>query len=401
MNKADLRVFIGFSEIANFIASYKKGFEAIGHSTYTVVSHRNKYYPHAQYDVVMSEWGGMNRLKSSFPVKILRSIFTRTITYWSFLKALFTCDVFYYNTGGNVLPFRLDYALIKLFGKKLVVIFLGSEIRHWYLYQKELESIGYAELFATCIAAYRSQQFGTLTDKKERVEAAEQYADLILSQPGFAQLQSKPYMRANVGLYLPDYPCDIQSRETPLILHAPSARGVKGTEFVVEALDRLKAEGIAFEFRLIENMPNHELINLLVESDIVVDELNSDTIGVLSTEAMATGNAVLTGYMADFVKVPQPCPVINTNRSNVYENLKRVITERQYRLDLAKQGRAYAEQYHDITRIAQSELDWLFAEPETRKFDFTPAFDARMPIPSNILAEENKGKRNLFRSVKR
>lgn len=382
------RIFIGFSEIANFINTYKIGFEALGHETFTVVGFRNKYYPHAQYDVVLSERNQWFKYTPGIIGRVLRSLVARFTVTSIFFKALWRCQIFYYNTGGNMLPFYLDYWLIKLLRKKLVVIFLGSEIRHWYLYKLDLEKIGYDQLFASCIEAYRLQNFGDLDEKRELVASAEAYADMILSQPGFAQLQTKPYNRATVGLFLPDYDFAVPARKRPLIVHAPSARGIKGTEFVEEALTQLAAEGIEFDFRLIENMPNNKLMELLVESDIVIDELNSDTIGVLSTEAMATGNAVLTGYMADFVKVPQPCPVQNTNRLTVYENVKRLILDVEFRSLLAQQGRLYVEQHHDIRRVAANQLDWL--NRPIKEYDFAPHFNPRTSIPAHILSAEKR-----------
>jgi len=382
-----MRVFIGFSEIANFINYYKKGFEALGYSTFTVANYRNKYYPEARYDVVLDEIVGKQFITSGIFGRIWRSLHARTSAAFVFFKALLTCQVFYYNTGGNILPFRLDYFLIRLFRKKLVVIFLGSEIRHWYLYKKDMETLGLDGLFATCIEAYRNQNFNTYEDKRERVLAAERYANLILSQPGFAQLQSKPYMRVTVGLFIPEYGFAIHERKRPLIVHAPTARGVKGTEFVLEALDKLRGEGIEFDFKLIENMPNQKLIELLIEADIVIDELSSDTIGVLSTEAMATGNAVLTGYLADLVKIPLPCPVLNTNKSNVYNNVKRLIVDLDYRTQLARQGREYVNKHHNIEKIVMRDINFLNTKSVQKVYDFKPTFDAKTIIPVEVLKE--------------
>jgi len=386
--KKKIKIFIGFSEIANFINSYKKGFEELGYTTFSVANSRNKYYPEAQYRVVLSEIKGKNFINNGILGRVWRSLHARVSVAFVFLRALYTCQVFYYNTGGNILPFRLDYKLIKLFHKKLVVIFLGSEIRHWYLYQKEMEALGYEELFSSCIEAYKNQKFNSYYDKLERVKAAEAYADLILSQPGFGQLQSRPYMRATVGLYLPDYEFRVSERKKPLIVHAPTARGVKGTEYVIETLDLLKSEGFEFDFKLIENMPNKELIQLLSESDIVIDELNSDTIGVLSTEGMATGNAVLTSYMAELVKVPMPCPVVNTNRLNIYDNLIKLLSDLQYRIQLSNQGRTYVELHHNIENIAARDLAWIFNKRDNPEYDFVPKFNYIENIPKEILKEE-------------
>jgi glycosyltransferase involved in cell wall biosynthesis len=386
--KKNIKIFIGFSEIANFINSYKKGFEAIGYTTFTVTNSRNKYYPKAKYDIVLSEIKGKNVFTKGILGKIWRSLHARVSCTLIFFRALLTCQVFYYNTGGNILPFRLDYILIRLFKKKLVIVFLGSEIRHWYLYKKEIEKMGFGEMFATCIEAYKNQKFSNYFDKLERVKAAETYANLILSQPGYGQLQTKPYMRVTVGLYLPDYNFVISSRRRPLIVHAPTARGIKGTEYIIDAVNRLNLEGYEFDFKLIENMANHDLIKLLENSDIVIDELNSDTIGVLSTEAMATGNAVLTGYLSDFVKVPIPCPVINSNRFNIYENLKKLLIDEEYRKQLSTQGRVYVETHHNIEKIAARELKWLFSKLNSFNYDFIPNSNYIYSIPSEIINAE-------------
>lgn len=388
--KNNIKIFIGYSEVANFINSYKKGFESLGYSTFAVSNSRNKYYPDAQYKIVLSEIKGKNFINVGILGKIWRSFHARISVAIVFFRALYCCQVFYYNTGGNVLPFCLDYKLIKLFRKKLIVMFLGSEIRHWYLYKMEIKTLGYEEMFSSCIEAYKTQNFNSYHDKLERVIAAETYADLILSQPGFGQLQTRPYMRVTVGLYLPDYEFKVSGRKRPLIVHAPTARGIKGTEYVVETLELLKSEGFEFEFKLIENLPNLELIQLLVESDIVIDELNSDTIGVLSTEAMATGNAVLTGYLAEFAKVPSPCPVINTNRFNIYENLKTLLSDLENRIQLSYQGRSYVELHHNIEKIATRELSWVYKKLNYSDFDFIPKKSYKNSIPIEILQAESK-----------
>jgi glycosyltransferase involved in cell wall biosynthesis len=365
------RIFIGFKEIANFTNTYKKGFEAIGHKTYTVVDAKSIFYPNAVYDVVLSELFLQKSASKNWFLKILKKLISVISIRYFFFKALFKCDIFYYITGGNVLPFQLDYSLIKLLGKKLVVVFLGSEIRHWYLYNKDLENKGYDKLFSGGVEAYRNQP-STFIIKYNRVKSAEKYADLVLSQAGFGQLQTKPYSRATVGLNLTGYSIVVPNRRVPIIVHAPSSRGIKGTSEILAALDCLKNEGYEFKFRLIENMSNDELIQLLVESDIVVDELNSDTIGMLSAEAMATGNAVLTSYIADWAQIPLPCPVLNTNVTNVYENIKMLINDIDLRARLAEEGRRYVEKNNNILDIVQRELAFLETPLSKRQYDFIP-----------------------------
>jgi hypothetical protein len=379
-----MRICLGFSEVANFINTYRKGFESNGHTTYTVISRRNKFYPNAQYDVVLDECAKIDTQMPKLLKQIFRSILTRYHSYKTFIIALFTCDIFIYNTGGNIVPYKMDYKLIKMFNKKLVVIFLGSEIRHWYVYRLEMERLGYAELFESGIEAYRTQNFGTYQEKLERVRSAEKYSDLILSHPSFAQLQRKPYMRGYIGLELDKYRYNVPLNSIPLIVHAPTNRGVKGTQYVINAIDKLKSKGYKLNFKLVEDMSNDELLDLLSEADIVIDELNSDSVGVLSTEAMATGNCVLTSYLVEHFDKESGCPILNTNRDNLYTNLEMLITDTNRRSLLARQGRIYVEKYNNLPLITENIIHMLSIPLESRSYDVIPDTNIEIKVPKEI-----------------
>lgn len=382
-----MRIFLGFSEVANFIQTYKKGFELNGWQTYTVVSHRNKYYSNADYDVVLLD---LCKVWSHFPSvvkRLLVSFLIRFHTYRAFIYALITCDVFFYNTGGNILPFELDYRLIRLLRKKLVIIFLGSEIRHWYVYQLEMERLGYSELFKTGIEAYKNQRFGTYSSMLRRVKNAERFANLILSHPSYGQLQTRPYMRGRIGLEVSTIKWNIPNNDIPIIVHAPSSRSVKGTEFVIECINKIKQEGIEVDFRLVEDISNECLLDLLYESDIVIDELNSDSIGVLSTEAMATGNAVLTSYLPEYFDFKNNCPVLNSNKETLLANLRNVIVNREYRMELAREGRKYVIEHNDLKRVTAKIVEWCF-RVSPLEYDVVPEINNSFSMPEHITEVE-------------
>src|SRR5690606_29484229 len=59
-----------------------------------------------------------------------------------------------------------------------------------------------------------------------------------------------------------------------VVAHAPNHRGFKGTEFVLAAVETLKAEGLKVELRLIEGLQNDEVRRILREEvDILVEQL--------------------------------------------------------------------------------------------------------------------------------
>ena len=218
---------------------------------------------------------------------------------------------------------------------------------------------------------------------------AEKYSDLIITQPDTGQLLTRPYMRGNVPLDLSQYKFNVPSRIRPLVLHAPSVPEAKGTDIVLNVIKELKEEGLEFEFRLIEKMPNKELRDLLTDSDIVVDELYSATVGGLSAEAMATGNAVLVRYMSDYCKVPTGCPAINVNKFTLKDNLRQIILDIDRRKNLADLGRPYVENANDHIKICKDLLSWL-EQKDTINYDFHPAFHKNLQIPEQILMDEKK-----------
>jgi hypothetical protein len=223
------------------------------------------------------------------------------------------------------------------------------------------------------------------------VKVAEKYSDLIISDPDCSQLQTRPYMRSNVPLDLSEYRFNVPCRKKPLILHAPSVPEAKGTDIIINVINELKEEGLEFEFQLIEKMPNRELRQLLTDSDIVIDQLYSATLGALSAEAMATGNAVFVRYMPDFSKIPPDCPAINVNVFTLKNNLRKIILDVDQRKSLANRGRTYAEIYNDHIKICRNLLTWL-SQKDYINYGFQPTFYKNFHLPKKVLEDEKREK---------
>src|SRR5699024_3194010 len=113
----------------------------------------------------------------------------------------------------------------------------------------------------------------------------------------------------------PHYP---KATSSPLIVHAPTRRNLKGTEFVIDAVKQLKKAGVSLDFKLIEGMNHQETMNLLSKADIVIDQMRIGSAGYLSTEAMALGKPVLCYIREDLIKkYPQGFPIVNANPNNL------------------------------------------------------------------------------------
>lgn len=381
-----MRVFIGLSEVANCVHTYGKGLRELGVKTLTVVDERAWPYPDSTYDVVINEKLGTPPKRSS--IMNLRRHVWRARYYLLLLRAALTCDVFIFTFGSGFRSDRLDYWLLKRLGKRIVSVFLGSDTRYWFAYTQEVELLGTdADIRPYLDGVLKNQEHDYLAVKLETVRKAEAYSDLILALPDAAQLQSRPYMRLNIPIDLSGIHCEIPDRESPLIVHAPSKRSNKGTDYVLAAIERLLGEGIAFEFRLIERTPNKKVRDVLRQSDIVIDQLYSDTVATLALEALAAGNVVLARYLPHWVRIGSDCPVVNVNAETLADKLREVIMNRPLRRELAQAGRGYVQKHHSHVHVAQEILDWL--EPARRgKFHFCPTFFRDHFVMSAALARK-------------
>ncbi len=302
---------------------------------------------------------------------------------------------------------------MRLFRKKIVSVFCGTDIRYWYAFEQEMRLLGREEEVKALLMhlkglAYSQpipkvpQWFRPYIDffydrpddlflmKMTTVRAAEKYADLILSRPNMGQLQSRPYMSQNIPLDLSQYEFHMPRRKRPLILHAPSSRGTKGTEYVLNAIQQLKQDGLSFEFRLIENLNNAEVRQLLKKSDIAIDQLLIGNVGTFALEALATGNVVLSRYLSDYEHIPSDFPILNVTTYSLADRLREVIHDHDLRRKLSFAGRNYVEKNHDHLCIVQQILDWLRVK-DIRNYDFKPVFYRNnFVMSSNLLKEERK-----------
>ena len=378
-----MRIFIGLAEVANNAFTYAKAFQALGHETYTVIVERNSFYLDSTYDTVLNEVGVA-------PEKLLSrsEMLRRRIKV--FIRALRNCDTFLFLFGTSFLPGHWDYPILKLFGKHIVSIFFGDDVRYWYAYEQEMRLLGWEADLKPYLEYRKSDVTDFFVTKLKRVRAAERYADLILSQPSQGELQTRPYMRVNVPLNLSQYHFNVPEREVPLVVHAPSDRAVKGTEFVLETVEKLKREGLPFEFQLAEKMPNTRVRELLAKADIVVDQLFSQTVAGLALESLATGNVVLAKYSSEYSHIPSDCPVVNVTVDTLPTELRRFILNRDLRRQLANAGRKYVERHHNHIKVARQILGWL-KPGGIREYDFVPTFFQKtFVMPSGLLKEERK-----------
>ena len=143
------------------------------------------------------------------------------------------------------------------------------------------------------------------------------------------------------------------------VLHAPSNRQVKGSDAIERAVSEL-ADGDRAELVTVNGRPHRQVLEEVACADIVVDQLNAETPGVLSAEAMALGKPVLCEHdPAKFAAFARPSPVVAVQESTLATSLARLLDDEDLRVRLGEEGRAYAARIHHPD-VAAAAAEWIY-----------------------------------------
>ncbi len=269
------------------------------------------------------------------------------------LKAVAWADAVHWH-GETALPLAADLLLARTLNRRRFVEFWGSDIRDPEIeipdnphFARAWESGGYECRTMESRAHSRAVQ--------RRFQAGG--ARLFNVSPGMAQylVPGSFPMRCESGqrLLLEEYPPAVPSAAAarPLVVHAPSAPGAKGTPFVLAAVERLREE-VDFGFQLIQGMPAATARDWISRCDIFVDQLILGEYGVAAVEAMALGKPVIC-YLKPSLRphTPPHCPVISADPDTITEVLREWLRDGPRRRSAGEASRAWVEERHDARRI--------------------------------------------------
>ena len=256
---------------------------------------------------------------------------------------------FFHFTPWPAFPTALDIVALKLAGKKVFFHFRGSEVRRAAV-QLERNPYNYVESAPDAFA--RRDQ-----DKKLFIDFIKAICDGVFVVDREVQENVGGALELPIILDLNEWDFVGQVNESrPLVIHAPSHQGIKGTAEVINAVNELKQEGLEFDFKLIEGLSITEARELYERSDIIIDQLKMGWFGTLTVEAMALGKPVICYLREDLLKETDRFPIVNTNPDNVKDKLKKLIIDSDLRNELAYSGRQYVIENHCHVKAAKLAL---------------------------------------------
>lgn len=348
------RILVGTHEIANNIAEYGEAFRQLGHQVTTVVFQENRFYPDSRYDLVTTR---------------------AALGDAGMAKLIAEHDVFVF-VWESLFPGHADLPLLRQLGKKIVMLLCGDDVRHYSAYQEE---------YGVNLAALAPDRYAgdPLQRPLRTLRLAERYADVLLSQPNQAGLAVRPYHFSVAPLDITKITPTIPGREVPVVVHAPSHSGAKGSAHILAALDRLRARGVAFELRLLRDVPNREVFDALRDADVAIDQLYAPTLGRFGIEALACGCALATARVSPHRELPEDPPAWHIDEQQLDEPLARLLTDREARLSLARAARPFVAKYANLRLRARRILE-LVTQRTRGPFDYYPRhYLERFRIPDD------------------
>lgn len=284
------------------------------------------------------------------------------VPYAAFLWAGLRYDVFGLFFDGGLLGrtpwWRAELALLKVAGKRILVYPYGGDAR----LASETRKLGRWNAYTEIPPGEEDRDE---SDVRARLEAFGRHADVIL---GCADLVEDLPRLDGVFLYpLPTEewaPADAPVDDVLTVVHSPNHPHYKGTDYLVEAVEELKREGVPIELVLVQGMPTDEARARYEEADVIADQFLIGAYALFAIEGMALGKPVLC-YLNDRFALHHPewaeCPIVNTNPETIADNLRRLAADPELRAELGSRGPAYAEKHHSL-RAVGAKLDAIYRE---------------------------------------
>ncbi len=279
---------------------------------------------------------------------------------WNFVRKFywfFRYNTFHFYFGRTLWNNQMDLPFYKLFGKKVIMEYLGNDIRNYELLVRRYD----------LPEDHKFYQEMKEHDNRvaNRIKREQKYLDYKLCcLPKHADFAKAYNYRIDDILPLA---VDISTiRYTPLackrenepltVLHAPTSRSFKGTKYIENAVNQLNREGYDIQFRIVEGMTHAELFSEYLTCDIFMDQISVGWYGTAALEAMAVGRptcAFIDERYFVYIDYSDEIPIINVNKENVTDRLRALIENRASLPEIGRKSRLFVEKHHDVVKVTK------------------------------------------------
>jgi glycosyltransferase involved in cell wall biosynthesis len=310
---------------------------------------------------------------------LLRRVIQYLRVFSTLVKSIYTYEVFVISCNGYLLHFlpflkhgyRLEFILLKIAKKKIVVIPFGADSS----IGNRIRSIELAHVLQWNYPSFTRNQIKI----SKRVDFWTEHADIFIpgcmTPDGFGRwdVLTPSILCIDTSVWQPTDRLSISNGldSEITISHAPNHQGIKGTEFIQDAVARLKEEGFRIKFNLLTNLPNDQIRHRIsFESDIHIDQIVASAYALNAIESMSLGITTILGLEnIQYTQLQRrysfldQCPGVSSSPERIYEDLKFLIQNPELRQRLGRLGPKYVEKFHSYKSFAE-----LFAALVTKMY---------------------------------
>lgn len=362
---ASPRVFVGPIEIAGVGAGLVRGFRTLGVQADLRLKTPHPFaYDLAELDAhpVVRAWQRLGERMVAARQRWMR-LLLRGLQWVVSLPVLFILarryDAFIFIFGRTITGSALDVRLLRLLGRRTIVVFCGSDARPPYIDgARSYPGLEQGRSWPRFVLWLHTRL------SRRRVSSLERSADYLVNSPATAQFHRRPYVNWFV-MGIPRPPM-AGSEASPArategrirILHSPSSPAVKGTALITAIVRRLQDEGLPVELVLLQGATNQQVLQHIRECDIVFDQAYSDTpMAALASEAAALGKpALVGGYFAAIMHRHLPADAIPPSRyvlpEGMEDALRELVSDAALRQAVGAASREFVQAYWRDTEVA-------------------------------------------------
>lgn len=143
-------------------------------------------------------------------------------------------------------------------------------------------------------------------------------------------------------------------------------RNIKGSPHIVQAIERLKAEGYPVEYFFVKDKPSSVMRFYQAQADIIVDQIIYGWWGSTVVEGCALGKPVVCylrpSWKKFFLKTfpeYQDIPVVSATTTEIYSTLKELVANPQKTKKIGQESRLFAEQHFDPAQNTKTLINLL------------------------------------------
>ena len=280
MSLENKTIFVGPQEIAGFLS---RSAQALADEGATVIAfkqiHTKQQPERIQHPRI--HWLFPNAIeKVSSAHSFIRPLCLFLLKGFVLITIIAKADACLFIGGKSLFNFPIDYFILRLFGKRVVHMFVGTASRPRYLSAYAKQVLDSDKDTAKC---FTRKLIKRTRRQRARVNIIGKAASCVIENPLCGHFQTRPfvnYFQIGIPITMQVKTADWTPRDEDSkvrILHCPSRPEIKGTKRIKEILSAQVLERLNAELIVLTGVPHSRVLDEIEKCDFVVDQLYSDS----------------------------------------------------------------------------------------------------------------------------